>query len=154
MPGVPEKMLTVVRLFHDCMQARARTDGGEYSEWSPKACGKDARNRRSSFQRLLLWACFGRFKLELYDMDTASFTLEVRMLKSEVMETLLYECVTWTLGVEHFVVPQRAHRKILFRTIDFHRRQRTDHHMPYAKAHTARALRRISANGVSFLRRP
>ena len=31
--GVPEKMLIVVRQFHDGMQARVRIDGGEYSEW-------------------------------------------------------------------------------------------------------------------------
>ena len=38
----------------------------------------------------LAWACVHRFKLKLYDMETAFFAPEVRMLKSEVMETLLY----------------------------------------------------------------
>ena len=50
----------------------------------------------------LAWACYNRFKRELYDMEDAPFTLKVRMLKAEVMETLLYGCVTWTLGQEHF----------------------------------------------------
>ena len=31
-------------------------------------------------------------------MEAAPFTLKVRMLKVEVMETLLYGYVTWTLG--------------------------------------------------------
>ena len=35
---------------------------------------------------------------ELYDMEDAPITLKVRMLKAEVMETLGYGCVTWTLG--------------------------------------------------------
>ena len=58
------------------------------------------------------WACFDRFKLELHDLETASFALKVSMLKSEVMETLLYGCVTWTLGVGHFAVDRR---KLLLR---------------------------------------
>ena len=31
--GVPPKMLTVIRHFHDGMRARIRTDDGEYSDW-------------------------------------------------------------------------------------------------------------------------
>ena len=46
----------------------------------------------------LAWACYNRFKRELYDMEDGPFTLKVRMLKAEVMETLLYECVTYTPG--------------------------------------------------------
>ena len=38
--------------------------------------------------------CYNRFKRELYDMEDAPLTLKVRMLKAEVMETLLYGCVT------------------------------------------------------------
>ena len=67
-------------------------------------------------------------------MENHSFTLNVRMPKSEAMEMLLYGCVTRTLGVEHFAVLHCAHRKVLLRTIGFHRRRRTDHPMSYAKA--------------------
>ena len=42
----------------------------------------------------LAWTCYSRFKRELYDMFAASFALKLRMLKVEVMETLLYGCVT------------------------------------------------------------
>ena len=38
--------------------------------------------------------CYYRFNRELYDMGDASFALKVRMLQAEVMETLLYGCVT------------------------------------------------------------
>ena len=31
--GVPEKMFTVIRQFHEGMRARVRTDDGEHSEW-------------------------------------------------------------------------------------------------------------------------
>ena len=60
-------------------------------------------------------------------------SLKVRMLKAEVMETLLYGCVTWTLGKEHFAELRKAHHRLL-RIIDFQRRQLTNHLMLYATA--------------------
>ena len=38
--------------------------------------------------------CYSRFTRELYDMEDAPIPPKVRMLKAEVMETLLYGCVT------------------------------------------------------------
>ena len=67
-------------------------------------------------------------------MEAAPFALTLRMLKAEVMETLLYGCVTWTLGKEHFAELRTAHHRFLLRIIVFQRRQRTDHLMSYAKA--------------------
>ena len=83
---------------------------------------------------LLAWACYNRFKRELYDMGDAPFTLKVRMLKAEVMETLLYVCFTWTRGQEYFAELRTAHQNLLLGIIGFQRRQRTDHFMSYAKA--------------------
>ena len=62
-----------------------------------------------------------------------SVALELRMLKAEVMETLLYGCVTWTLGKEHFAELRTAHHRFLLRIIGFQRRQRTIYLMSYAK---------------------
>ena len=67
-------------------------------------------------------------------MEAAPFALKLRMLKTEVMETQLYGCVTWTLGKEHFAELRTAHRRFPLRISDFQRRQRTDHLMSYAKA--------------------
>ena len=46
----------------------------------------------------LAWACYDRFERELYDTEDAPFMLKVRLLKTEVMETLPYGCETWALG--------------------------------------------------------
>ena len=70
----------------------------------------------------------------LYDMEDAPFTLKVRLLKTEVMETLLCGCVTWALGLKHFAKLRAAHHNLLLRIIGFRRRQRTDHCVSYAKA--------------------
>ena len=39
------------------------------------------------------WACFQRYKMEIYNRPGVRLRLKMRMLKAEVIETLLYECV-------------------------------------------------------------
>ena len=83
----------------------------------------------------LLRACLKRFGPELYDRTIASLSLKVRMLKAELIETLLFGCVTWTLRVEYFAKLRTAHHLVLLRVIGFQRRLRTDHTtLSYAKA--------------------
>ena len=55
---------------------------------------------------------------KLYDTEAAPFTLKVRMLKAEEMETLLDGCVTWPPGKEHLTELRTAHHMFLKRTID------------------------------------
>ena len=148
--GVPAKMLAVIRLFHDGMRARVRTEDGERSEGFDAMQGRRkgcvlprlllymffaaalhvvlVRNRaepssvstqqgrgknRQPMQFLylggviledadltvvikrrvrLIRACYKRFGPKLYDMTTARLSLNVRLLKAEVVETLLYGC--------------------------------------------------------------
>jgi len=80
------------------------------------------------------WACFKKYGRELYDRPTAPLQLKVRMLKAEVLETLLYGCMTWTLGQEHYAKLRTVHHQLLLRTIGFSRRQRSDHVLSYSKA--------------------
>ena len=70
----------------------------------------------------LMWACFRRFGPELYNRTSAPLRLKIRMLKAEVIETLLYGCVTWTLCAKHFAKLRTAHHQVLLRVIGFHRR--------------------------------
>ena len=60
----------------------------------------------------LAWACYDRFKRELYDMEDAPFMFKARLLNTEVMETLMYESVTWALGPEHFAKLRTAHHNL------------------------------------------
>ena len=41
------------------------------------------------------WACFQRYKMEIYDRPGVRLQLKVRLLKAEVVETLLYGYTTW-----------------------------------------------------------
>ena len=76
-------------------------------------------------------------------MEAAPFTIKVRLLKAEAMETLLYGCATWTLGKEHVAELRTAHHRFLLRIIGFQSRQRTEHLMSYAKA-----LKKAKCEGV------
>ena len=42
------------------------------------------------------WACFQRYKMEIYDRPDVRLRLKVRLLKAEVVETLLHGCMTWS----------------------------------------------------------
>ena len=56
-------------------------------------------------------------------------------LKAEVMEILLYGCVTWSLSAKHFSSLRTVHQ-VLLRVIRFQGRERTDYtSLSYAKAH-------------------
>ena len=74
----------------------------------------------------LLRTCLKQFGPESYDRTIAPLSLKVRMLTAEVIETLLYGCVTWTLRVGHFAKLRTAHHQVLLRVIGFHRRVRID----------------------------
>ena len=57
------------------------------------------------------------------------------MLKAEVIETLLYGCVTWTLRAEHFAKLWTVPHQVLLGVIGFKRRLCADHAtLSYAKA--------------------
>ena len=43
------------------------------------------------------WLSFNRYQQELYDRPTASLDLKAPMVKSEVVEALIYGCAMWTL---------------------------------------------------------
>ena len=42
------------------------------------------------------WCSFRKYTFELYDRPSAPLELKIRMLRAEVLETMLYGCVTWS----------------------------------------------------------
>ena len=41
------------------------------------------------------WCSFRKYTLELYDQPSVPLELKIRMVGAEVLETMLYGCVTW-----------------------------------------------------------
>ena len=75
-------------------------------------------------------------------MEADPFALKLRVLKAEVMETLLYGCVTWTLGKEHFAELRTARHKFLLRKASNADNAQT------TSCRTPRPLRRYNARAV------
>ena len=74
------------------------------------------------------WIRIRRYLRELYDRPKVALSLKTRMVKPEVIETLLYECSTWTLRQEHYTKLRIVHHRVLLRIIGA-QRKRPDHRM-------------------------
>ena len=63
------------------------------------------------------WCSFLKYILELYDRPSAPLELKTRMIRAEVLETMLYGCVTGSPPVCHYDTLRRAHHRFLTRCI-------------------------------------
>ena len=80
------------------------------------------------------WACFQRYKMEIYDRPVVLLRLKVRLLKAEVVETLLHGCVTWSPKKPDYDRLRRIHHFMLLRCLGWRKRKRDDHTLSYADA--------------------
>ena len=48
------------------------------------------------------WSSVRKYTLKLYDRPSASLELKIRMLRAEVLETILYGCATWSPRACHY----------------------------------------------------
>ena len=77
------------------------------------------------------WCSFREYTLELYDRLSAPLELKIRMLRAEVLETMMYGCVTWSPCACHYDTLCRAHHRLLTRCIGWQKHNRADHPIPY-----------------------
>ena len=73
------------------------------------------------------WCSFRKYTLELYDRPSAPVKLKIRMLRAEVLETMMYGCVTWSPRACHYDTLRRAHHSFLTRCIGWRNNNRADH---------------------------
>ena len=59
------------------------------------------------------WCSFRKYTLELYGRPSAPLELTIRMLRAEVLETMLYDCVTWSPRACHYDTLRRANHRFL-----------------------------------------
>ena len=79
-------------------------------------------------------ACFQRYKMEIYDRPGVRLRLKVRLLKAEVVEALLYGCMTWSPNKPDYDRLRRVHHFMLLRCPGWRKRKRDDHTLSYADA--------------------
>ena len=60
--------------------------------------------------------------------------LKVRTMKAEVLETLLYGCVTWSPSKADYDKLRKGHHQMLLRCLGWRKRKREDHILSYANA--------------------
>ena len=77
------------------------------------------------------WCSFRKYTLELYDRPSAPHELKIRMLRAEVLETMLYDCVAWSPRACHYNTLRRAHHSFLTRCIGWRKHNRADHPISY-----------------------
>ena len=57
------------------------------------------------------WYSFRKYTLELHHRPSDPLELKIRMLRVEILETMLYGCVTWNPRACHYDTLHRAHRR-------------------------------------------
>ena len=77
------------------------------------------------------WCSFRKFTFELYDRPRAPLELKIRMLRAEVLEKMMYACVTWSPRACHYDTLRRAHHSFLTRCIGWQNNNRADHPISY-----------------------
>ena len=77
------------------------------------------------------WSSFRKYTLKLYDRPSAPLELKIRMLRAEVLETMLYGCVAWSPRACYYDALRRAHHSFLTRCIGWRENDRTDHPISY-----------------------
>ena len=116
-PRTPRTMVRIEESEQIYKQVQSFTYlGGAVTE-TPDMSVEIARRTRARWMRIR------RYLRELYDLPKGSLSLKTRMVKTEAIEALLYECSTWTLRQEHYAKLRALHRRVLLRVIGAQRKR-------------------------------
>ena len=72
------------------------------------------------------WYSFRKYTLELYGRPSAPLELKVRMLRAEVLDIMLYGCVTGSPRTCHYDTLRRLHHRFLNRCIGWRKHIHAD----------------------------
>ena len=77
------------------------------------------------------WCSFRKYTIERYDRPSAPLELKIRMLRAELLETMLYSCVTRSPRACHYDTLRRAYHRFLPRCIGWRKYNLADHPTSY-----------------------
>ena len=116
-PRTPRTMVRVEAAGQICKQVQSFTYlRGAVTE-TPDMSVEIARRTRTCWMRIR------RYLRELYDQPKVALSLKTRILKAEVVETLLYGCSMWTLRQEYYAKLRTVHHRVLLRVIGAQRKR-------------------------------
>ena len=116
---------------HRYIQRRGRRPSVQSDERVCIPLGKRQPQCRPDRRIRNAWCSFRKYTLELYDQPSSPLELKIRMLRAEVLETMLYGCVTWSPRACHYDTLRRAHRRFLTSCIGWRKHNRADHLVSY-----------------------
>ena len=87
--------------------------------------------------------------MEIYDHKGMHLRLKVQLLKAEVVETLLYGCMTWSPNKPDYDRLRRVHHSMLLRFLEWRKRKRDDLTLSYAVAGAKTASESLEAGFVA-----
>lgn len=64
------------------------------------------------------WKCFVKHNRAVYENPHIALAERIRVLNAEVIEVILYGCVTWTMSPNNFGTLREARRRFLLRRLD------------------------------------
>ena len=91
------------------------------------------------------WCSFRTYTLELYDRSSAPFELKIQMFRAEVLETMLYGCITSSPRACHYDTLRRARHSSLTRCIGWRNNNRADYPISYLDTLIKTGSERIEA---------
>ena len=80
------------------------------------------------------WRSLRKYTLKLYDRPSAPLELKIRMLRADVLETMLYGCVTWSTRTCHYDTLRQARRSFLTHCFGWRQNNHADHPIFYLDA--------------------
>ena len=86
-----------------------------------------------------VWCSFRKHTLELYDKPSAPLELKLRLLRAEVLEIMMYGCVTCSPRTSQYDTLRPAHHSFMARCIGWRKNNRTDHPISYQVKQEVRA---------------
>ena len=95
------------------------------------------------------WCSFRKYILELHDRPSAPLELKIRMVRAEVLKTILYGCVPWSPCAYHYDTLRRAHHRFLTLCIGWRKHSRAKHPISYLDT----LIKTLSASIGATLRR-
>ena len=93
------------------------------------------------------WSCFFKYSKAVYDNPYIAVADKVRFPKAEVLEVMLYGCVTWTLSPGDFDKLREAHRGMLLRCLNAY----TEPLLTITCSHTSRSSSGLTVSALRLL---
>ena len=76
---------------------------------------------------------------------SAPLELKLRMLRAKILETMLYDCITWSPRASHYDTLRQAHHRLLICCIGWRKHNRADHPISYLDTHIKTGSESIKA---------